>query len=114
MNEVTNEVVASEVGTALVVASEVVEVKRGRGRPAVYTGAVLVYILSLIGTMGLTKTRKLLNAQGAVLNSLERKFGVKRDRFLVPKALGISMVTLCHAGQKACIQLKRGRPVKSN
>ena len=84
--------------------------KRGRGRPKLYTGALLAHIVALITALGLTKTRKLLNSAGAVRNAFQKKFGVTVDKAVVKKPLGISMVTLCHIGQEAGVQLKRGRP----
>jgi hypothetical protein len=75
-----------------------------------YTGALLTHIVAVISALGLTNGRKLLNANGAVLNAYEKKFDLKRDKDVAPKGLGISMVTLCHIGQKNGVKLTRGRP----
>jgi uncharacterized hydantoinase/oxoprolinase family protein len=86
------------------------DVKRGRGRPPVYVGALKTHIVALIASVGLTNTRKLLTHSGAVRKSYEKQFGVT-----VPNGVGkmnISMVTLCHMGQEAGVELQRGRPRK--
>ena len=93
-----------------VVAEPVAEVKRGRGRPAIYTGALLSHMIAVITALGLTNGRKLLNANGIILYNLEKKFNFKRDRALAPKGLGVSMVTLCKMGQTHGVKLVRGRP----
>ena len=86
--------------------------KRGRGRPKMYTGLLLAYIVGLLGTIGLDKTHKLLTRSGAVLTSFEKKHGIKRDSAMVPKRLKITKATLCHIGQEAGIEQVRGRPKK--
>ena len=86
------------------------EVKRGRGRPQVYAGLVRLYIIALIGVLGLTKTRKLLNSAGAIRNAYAKKYGVEVDKALIPHKLNISMLKLCQLGKEGAVSLQRGRP----
>ena len=93
------------------------QVKRGRGRPAIYTGALEAMIVGMIAVCGLTNARKVLNSSGAVRAQAEKKFGVSAtyvdgDQMVRPKPLGISMVTLQKLGAKHGIELHRGRPKK--
>jgi len=75
-----------------------VEKKDGRGRPAIYTGALARKIASLIRKHGITGTRKVLAKEG--LPQAEGR----------NKKYKVSMPTLIKIGQKAGITLKRGRP----
>ncbi len=92
--------------------SETNEVKRGRGRPPIYTGAVLIAIVALCDSIGLTNARKVLNSGGAVRKMLASKFGVTVDAALSGHKLGISMPTLCKLHERhGSVKLHRGRPV---
>ena len=93
-----------------VVSPVVSVVKRGRGRPQKYVGLQRLYIIGLIGVLGLTKTQRILNNSGAVRKSLERKYGVTVDAVLVPHKLNISMLTLFNFGREGGLSLTRGRP----
>ena len=102
------------------------EVKRGRGRPPVYAGALLAYIVLVISAInrkyagqGLSKAHDLLVNSGAVRNSYAKKYGVDLAALAVeaelPKAAycpKISMVTLCQIGKDHGFQFKQGRPHK--
>lgn len=92
-----------------------VAVKRGRGRPQVYAGAVRLYIIALIGVLGLTKTRKLLNNSGAVRKAYAKKFGVDYAALLavIPHKQNISMLKLFQLGREGGVALTRGRPKKA-
>ena len=92
-----------------------VEVKRGRGRPQVYTGAQRLYIIALIGVHGLTKTQRLLNSTGAVRKAYARKLDVNYDALAVicphkPHKMNISMLKLHQLGREGGLTLTRGRP----
>lgn len=89
-----------------------VEVKRGRGRPQVYAGAVRAHIIALIGLHGLTKTRKVLNNSGAVRKAIAKKFGVDYATLqsVIPHKQNISMLKLFQLGREGGIVLERGRP----
>ena len=112
MNESALTVVSSDVTETAPVA--VVETpKRGRGRPQVYAGAVRTYIIALIGKLGLTKTRRVLNNSGAVRNSYAKKFGVDAAELkaTIPHKLNMSMLKLFQLGREGGVSLTRGRPV---
>jgi len=72
--------------------------KDGRGRPAIYTGALARKIASLIRKHGITGTRKVLAKEG--LPQAEGR----------NKKYKVSMPTLIKLGKAAGITLKRGRP----
>lgn len=104
------------------------EVKRGRGRPAVYVGALYAYIVGVISAVnakfpgeGLTKASDLLTHAGAVRNSAEKRYGI--DLHAIATAAGLDKpayrpslvpsflsLLLKRNGGIDGVQLKRGRP----
>jgi hypothetical protein len=107
--------------------NEVPAVKRGRGRPPVYVGKTLAYIILVMSAInskytgqGNTKVRDLLTKSGAVRNALAKKYGVDLTALAVKAGLDkpaycpkISGVTLCNLGKEHGFQLKQGRPHKA-
>ena len=110
MNELS--LVSGGVDTPVAPVLDAPVVKRGRGRPQVYAGIVRLYIIGLIGALGLTKTRKLLNNSGAVRAAYAKKFGVDMVALKanIPHKLNISMLKLFQLGREGGIVLTRGRP----
>lgn len=79
----------------------------GRGRPAVYVGAVVTHIVSLVKRHNATNARAILNA--GPRNAIR----ALRNLELVPKALGISMPTILKFVHAKGVELPLGRPAKA-
>ena len=107
--------------------NEVPAVKRGRGRPPVYVGATLAYIVLVMSAVntkyagqGLSKAHELLTLSGAARASKAKKYGIDLNALATKATLDkpafcpkISMVTLCKLGKVNGFQLKQGRPHKA-
>jgi hypothetical protein len=78
-----------------------------RGRPQKYVGAIRFHIISLISTLGLTKTLRLLKSSGVMRKALEREYNVKID---IPENFDINKSYLFKLGREGKIQMSRGRP----
>ena len=86
-------------------------VRRGRGRPAVYTGEVETKIVSLLKQTGsATETRKILKTE----NWVKTKAGQERVSVRVAigfvKHVNISMPTLLNLAARNGVELQVGRP----
>ena len=128
MNETTNLTVSETIPAQTIVNPEAVievpAVKRGRGRPPVYVGALLTYIVSVMAAIsakyagqGLSKAHDLLTNSGAVRNAYAKKYGVDLSALATAAELPkpaycpkISMVTLCNLGKEHGFQFRQGRP----
>ena len=78
--------------------------KKGRGRPAVYVGAVRREIVRLVRAHGATGARKHLAARAGRGD---------RNVKIIAKPLNISMPTLLKFAGAAGVKLHRGRPAKA-
>jgi len=78
--------------------------KRGPGRPPVYTGKTKTHMLSLIRKHGLTGARNRLTA------GPRSPLRAERNTDLIPKAMKVTLVTLCKFAKDAGIALQAGRP----
>jgi len=89
-------------------------VKRGRGRPMVYTGVIRQTIMTLLSSNGATNTRKILNSRNGIVGvtKAERADAILRTDLGIPKPVGISMPTLLKIAGDEGIALRRGRPLK--
>jgi hypothetical protein len=75
-------------------------VKRGPGRPAIYTGEIEQAIVRIIKQHGLTRGRALLALEGVKLV----------ETVTQPRKLSVSLPTLGKLAKRNGIKLYRGRP----
>lgn len=90
-------------------------IKRGRGRPVVYSGAIAATIAALTAEVGAMETRGILTSRNGVvgLTKAERERAARRAALGFAKPVkGLSLPTILRIAKNAGVTLRRGRRVK--